>query len=172
MKHFKVLKTDIEVAPFIQELDSNSDLWGMVASLENVGGDKNPYGFLPLTMGIQFGNQDTKDSEYQADTPAKRRFPLLNQWLLENNFSGHSRAAFFKLAPNGNVLPHIDDGKYYLTRNRYHLSLQGQYLYSVDNEEMVINPGTLFWFNNKKVHSAKNISNVDRITFVFDVPYA
>ena len=32
-----------------------------------------------------------------------------------------------------------------------------------------IDAGTLFWFNNKYPHSAKNVGDCNRITFVFDV---
>ena len=65
---------------------------------------------------------------------------------------------------------HIDNGTYYLTRDRYHLSLQGRYEYWVEDEMHIIEPGTFFWFDNKRYHAAKNISDVDRLTFVFDVP--
>jgi quercetin dioxygenase-like cupin family protein len=68
------------------------------------------------------------------------------------------------------VSTHIDDGAYYLTRDRYHLSIQGDYEYTVDGESRIIRPGTFFWFDNKKPHSAKNVSDVDRLTLVFDVP--
>ena len=34
----------------------------------------------------------------------------------------------------------------------------------------IIEPGTFFWFNNKEYHSAYNNGNIDRVTFVFDVP--
>ena len=74
---------------------------------------------------------------------------------------------------------HIDDGTYYHSRDRYHLSLQGIYKYWVGdtpddpNAEMhIIEPGTFFWFNNKKYHKALNIGDVDRLTFVFDVPHS
>ena len=60
---------------------------------------------------------------------------------------------------------------YYKTRDRYHLSLQGRYSYTVEGEKHIIKPGTFFWFDNKKYHEAENISDVDRITFVFDLPF-
>jgi hypothetical protein len=37
-------------------------------------------------------------------------------------------------------------------------------------EEVIIEPGTLFWFDNKKNHMAENIGDVPRIAFIFDVP--
>ena len=65
---------------------------------------------------------------------------------------------------------HIDEGEYYLTRDRYHLSMQGTYLYTVEDESHQIYPGTFFWFDNKRVHESYNNGDVDRLTFVWDVP--
>jgi quercetin dioxygenase-like cupin family protein len=50
------------------------------------------------------------------------------------------------------------------------LSIQGRYEYTVDGETVVVEPGTLLWFNNKKMHGTKNIGDIPRITFVFDIP--
>ena len=92
--------------------------------------------------------------------------------MWQHNIHNISRGAFFRLPPLGSKGRHIDEGKYYLTRDRYHLSLQGEYLYEVDGEEHIIKPGTFFWFDNKKPHSAVVVSDEDRITFVFDVPHS
>ena len=51
------------------------------------------------------------------------------------------------------------------------MSLQGKYRYECNGEEHIIEPGTFFWFSNKLTHSALNVGDVDRITFVFDVPH-
>ena len=98
------------------------------------------------------------------------KYTEIRKWLRSYKCHRHSRAAFFKLEPGGSVGWHVDDGTYYLTRDRYHLSLQGTYEYSCGDEMHVIEPGTFFWFNNKIKHMAKNVADIDRITFVFDVP--
>ena len=43
--------------------------------------------------------------------------------------------------------------------------------YTVGDEVAIIEPGTLFWFNNKLPHKAVNIGDNVRITFVFDIPH-
>jgi quercetin dioxygenase-like cupin family protein len=48
--------------------------------------------------------------------------------------------------------------------------LQGTYLYTVEDESHQIYPGTFFWFDNKRVHESYNNGDVDRLTFVWDVP--
>jgi quercetin dioxygenase-like cupin family protein len=52
------------------------------------------------------------------------------------------------------------------------LSIQGRYEYSVGDESVIVEPGTLLWFNNKLLHGTVNVGDVDRITFVFDVPHS
>ena len=37
------------------------------------------------------------------------------------------------------------------------------------NENIIVEPGTLLWFNNKVPHGTVNIADEERITFVFDV---
>ena len=66
---------------------------------------------------------------------------------------------------------HIDEGTYYLTRNRYHLSILGRYQYFCGKESVIVEPGTLLWFNNKLPHGTVNIGDETRITFVFDIPH-
>ena len=66
---------------------------------------------------------------------------------------------------------HIDEGTYYLTRDRYHLSIVGTYQYFCGTDTAIIEPGTLLWFNNKLPHGTVNIGDETRITFVFDIPH-
>ena len=73
---------------------------------------------------------------------------------------------------DGYVGAHIDEGTYYLTRDRYSFSIAGQYQYFVGNESIIVDPVTLiFWFNNKMPHGAVNLGDETRITFVFDLPH-
>ena len=41
----------------------------------------------------------------------------------------------------------------------------------VGNEEVIVEPGTFLWFNNKVEHGTENIGDEVRITFVIDVPH-
>jgi hypothetical protein len=169
--HFKFLQTNIDVSSILKELQQNEALWDMVSKLRNVSGDTSPSGFLPLVMGVQEEGKTIRDSMALRKTDAWGKFPALHEFLYRTGFTEIARCAFFKLEPDGRVLSHIDNGQYYHSKDRFHLSLQGRYAYDVENERHIIDSGTLFWFDNKRIHRAHNISNVDRITFVFDVPY-
>lgn len=171
MKRKFVILRQIETSPILEELKNNEYLWDIVRTLDCIDGDRKPPGFLPLVIGVLDEHKCIKDSEGLKITDAFRKIDSVTNILMKNGFSTFSRAAFFRLKPGDTVRTHIDDGKYYLKKDRFHLSIQGSYEYTVDGETKIINPGDLFWFNNKMLHSAKNIDTVDRITFVFDVPH-
>lgn len=172
MSNFRFIHTGLDVSKILNQVLANPNDWQAVSTFKNIGGDMNPYGFLPMVMAVVKQGVSPKDSELLLDTPLKPKYTELHNWLNEQGITETARAAFFRLKPGDGVGRHIDDGTYYLTKDRFHLSLQGRYLYEVDGEEHIIEPGTFFWFDNKKPHSAANIDTVDRLTFVFDVPYS
>jgi hypothetical protein len=81
------------------------------------------------------------------------------------------RAKFARLPPGARVLPHVDRGEYYACRDRYHLVVDsdGQSVLTAGNEEIRMRTGELWWFDNKKVHSASNGSDRARTHLVFDL---
>ena len=173
MSNYRIIATNLDVSDIIKQLDENPNDWSAVSGYDNIAGDLNPYGFLPLVMAVvQNPGDDPKDAEHQQFTPMFDKYWSVRNWLMDQGIPQISRAAFFKLKVGYGVGRHIDIGQYYKTRDRFHLSLKGRYLYEVDGEEYVVEPGTFFWFDNKKYHSALNIGDEDRISFVFDVPWS
>lgn len=170
MSNYIFIEHNIDVSKILQQVLDHPEDWNEVSTYANIGGKKAPSGFLPLVMGVlKEPETDIRHSEFQRPTTLYPKYTEVRKWLASFGIKQTARAAFFRLPPGGEVPRHIDDGNYYLSRDRYHLSLQGEYLYEVGGEEHIIKPGTFFWFDNKKMHSSKNISNVDRISFVFDV---
>lgn len=172
MSNYKFIAKNLDVSDILKQLNDNPNDWSAVSSYKNIAGDINPYGFLPLVMAkVAFAEDDPKDTEMQQQTPMYKKYTSVRKFLKGFGIKEISRAAFFRLKVGHGVARHIDIGEYYKTRDRFHLSLSGTYLYEVDGEEHVIEPGTFFWFDNKKYHSALNIGDVDRVSFVFDVPW-
>jgi mannose-6-phosphate isomerase-like protein (cupin superfamily) len=92
--------------------------------------------------------------------------------FLKRHFKKFDRCGFLSLPVGGEVGQHIDIGSYYQTRDRYHLAIQGAYDYTVGGETVRVEEGDLIWFDNKQSHGTKNVGDVVRITFVFDVPHS
>ena len=197
MSHFKFLSHDEDIEKILQQILDNEQDWGYVSKLKNIGGDLNPYGFMPMTMAqLTSYSEDPKNAEGLQRTALYTKYKYIKQWLKSWSIRKTARAAFFRLQPGRSVGWHTDHGTYYKGKDRYHLCLQGAYKYWVgdnpllvsadipqhpqteedkqallDTAEMhIIEPGTFFWFDNKKYHRALSIGNVERISFVFDVP--
>lgn len=173
MSNFKIWETNVDVSKILKQVLDNPNDWQVVSTMKNIAGDLKPYGFMPLVMAVVAKHGDNpKNTELQQKTPLFDKYTEIRKWLKSRGITQTSRAAFFKLAVGGKVYSHIDDGTYYLTRDRFHLSLQGRYKYTVGDETKIIEPGTFFWFNNKIHHDAEQLGDEERLTFVFDVPHS
>ena len=77
------------------------------------------------------------DSELSKPTAAYGRHTEILR-IIEKEMPGRElhRCGFLSLPIDGYVGAHIDEGTYYLTRDRYHLSIQGQYQYFVGDSEL------------------------------------
>jgi hypothetical protein len=107
-----------------------------------------------------------KTEEYSLYAPI---INYLEKFAKERN-SNLTKIAITKLLPGGFVAPHYDYGGYYISKDRYHLVLSGDYLYIVD-EDTTYRPkvGDVFWFDNKLEHYSINVSKEPRISVIFDM---
>ena len=79
------------------------------------------------------------------------------------------RVILVTLGIGASVGLHRDGGRYYKDKDRFHLVIQGEYMYTVDGEAEIYKQGDLRWFNNKKPHKSTNVSNQERVALIFDV---
>lgn len=176
MDNIRIIKSGIDISKVLKQIEDNPEDWGSQKSAgktEQVDPTKykTTVDVLQLIMGgVNKPGELAFNTEICIKAPAYDRhtevFKILNKY-----FKKYRRCAFLKLPVGQEVGFHIDEGTYYATKDRYHLSIQGKYRYTVGDETIIVEPGTLFWFNNKLPHSAVNIGDVPRITFVFDVPH-
>lgn len=177
MKNICILKTGIDVSKILKQLKEHKSDWGAQRRMEGTHNVIDDYGFpeveagvLQLIIGaVTSRDQYVGDTELCRPTPAYFHHTEIVNFLHKNGFKNHSRCGFLSLPVGGTVGTHIDKGNYYLTRDRFHLSIQGTYDYTVGDETVRVEPGTLLVFNNKLPHGTKNVGDVVRITFVFDV---
>ena len=178
MANIRVIKQGINVSKILEQLKKYPEDWGAVRHLDGAqsmldqGFPEVQAGVLQLVMGgVENVDQYVGDTEYCIPTPAFTHHTEVVRFL-KRNFKKFDRCGFLSLPIGGEVGQHIDIGSYYQTRDRYHLAIQGTYDYTVGGETVTVNPGDLIWFNNKLSHGTKNVADVVRITFVFDVPHS
>lgn len=124
--------------------------------------------FIRRSLKINVGN-----AEWDFWTLHSLHFPIFKEFLknfANKNNAKLSRALITRLAPRRQVHPHIDTGKYYLNRDRYHLVLksEGSLLLS-GRESVIMKSGEIWKFNNKELHSAYNFSDDYRTHLIFDL---
>ena len=176
MADIRIIKTGINVSKIKSQLEKYKDDWGSqksIAGAEQIDPDfhRIEAGVLQLVMGaISKPGEMVYNTEICIKTPAYDRHTEIVRFL-KRNFKSFSRCGFLSLPVGDIVGTHIDQGTYYLTKDRYHLSIQGRYKYHCGDDEVVVEPGTLLWFDNKKPHGTVNVGDETRITFVFDVPH-
>jgi len=175
----KILKTGINVSKVIEQLKKYPQDWDHQKHLKDSqslvgrGFSDLPVSALQLIMGGVKNKEDfVGDSEINIKTPAYEHHSEIRK-IIRKNFGNKElhRCGFLSLPVDEIVGAHIDEGTYYLTRDRYHLSIIGTYQYFCGTDTEIIKPGTLLWFNNKLPHGTVNIGDETRITFVFDIPH-
>ena len=177
MNNIKILKKGIDVSKVIDQLEQYSDDWyiqrrGTDTLLERGYADIE-VGNLQLIMGAVKKKEDfVGNSELNKPTPAYQRHTEVLK-IVKRELPGRDvhRCGFLSLPIDGYVGAHVDEGTYYKTRDRYHLSIAGRYQYFVGEETVIVDPGTLMWFNNKKPHGTVNLGEETRKTIVFDMPH-
>ena len=176
MVDIRIIKTGINVSKIKAQLEQSADDWGNQKQMEGaqqIDPDfhKIEAGVLQLVVGaISKPGEMAYNTELNIKVPAYDRHTEIVKFM-KRHFHAHSRCGFLSLPVGDIVGTHTDQGTYYLTKDRYHLSIQGRYKYHCGDDEVIVEPGTLFWFDNKKPHGAENIGDELRITFVFDVPH-
>lgn len=176
MKNIRIIKTNVNVSKILEQLKQYPEDWGSQKNIKDSEQlDPTEYTVTVDVLQLIIGGLETEDqyvgnSEICIKTPAYEKHTEVISYL-SKYFKKLRRCGFLALPVGEIVGSHIDEGTYYLTKDRYHLSIQGKYEYTVGDETTTIEPGTLFWFNNKLPHKAVNIGDNIRITFVFDVPH-
>jgi hypothetical protein len=179
MKHFKQItspRIDAALSMLRSEIIRNEHLWLADQSRQAKIQVQKDTQSIPLRAVYrrerdERRNEDIQESQitrYSASFPATMGF--LNDMAM---FLGGSleRALYVRLLPRSVVYPHIDGGLYYAVRDRYHfvvISNSGSLLTS-GGEQVIMQPGELWWFDNKAIHESANLSDEWRVHLIFDI---
>lgn len=176
MKHFRLMRDDVDLEPLRLELGRHSSAWGAQTGRQLTAPAQRHTNAIPL-RGLRrsrIRGRRRRDVHESRWTSLSARFPATVAFIEEfaaQQRGAPGRARFALLPPGKTVLPHIDRGEYYRLRDRYHLvirSAQGSLL-NAGEESVRMHEGELWWFDNKAVHDACNDSDADRIHLIFDL---
>ena len=176
MKHFKRIGPTIDVGPFLDEIRSVDGAWDNSTTRQEKIAVQREAMAIPL-RGLRksaIGNRKRRDVHESRWTSSAAAYPIASQFLRDTADqldSLLSRAKIVCLPAGRRVYPHVDRGEYYRVRDRYHLVLRsslGSWLKAGD-EEIRMQEGELWWFDNKQMHEAMNDGDEDRIHVIFDL---
>lgn len=176
MKYFQCKKSGIDPQPFLKEIESVDNAWAASTGRQEKIAVQREALAIPL-RGLRksaIGNRERRDVHESRWTTGSSAYPIARGFLTsfaEEQNSILGRAKIVCLPAGKRVYPHIDRGEYYKVRNRYHLvlrSTQGSWLKTAD-EEIRMQEGELWWFDNNQMHEALNDGDQDRIHMIFDM---
>ena len=147
MHNIRIIKTGINVSKILKQLHQYPSDWGAQKDIEGVHDLVNEYGFPAVQAGVlQLKIGTVKDlNQYVGDSQLSVETPA---------YSRHTEIVGF------------------LKRNFKKFDRCGFLSLPVGGESVKIDAGDLIWFNNKLSHGTKNVGDIVRITFVFDVPHS
>ena len=169
LRHNLQLVKQYEIESIQQEVKRNEALWCMDTRRQNFRGSAHAatnavllFSRDPYAMSSKL---DALDGEwrYGLSAPWLQRYPLLARFVLdfEKEVGGElGRVALVRLKKKALVYGHW-----------FHLvidSSNGSYMH-IDDEQAVFQDGDLFFFGNKKWHTAYNSSDDWRVHLIIDI---
>ena len=166
----------LDVEPLLKLLDAKPELWKEITTRQDM--TKSPhkdseciYVRGPLKMSIYYVMYDIGSYDYPCMEYLKSALvPLMRPILDKLQVKEMGRVLIVNLKSSGHVTKHIDQGTYADHYERFHLVLKSnQHCYQTSgNERQRFEVGEVWWFNNKKLHTAHNVGDTDRIHIIFD----
>lgn len=173
---FRRVLGDVDVAPFVAELNAAEPLWSLDTSRQNrIPAHRNTETIFLRRADPLSAEESVRDIQESRFTKEARHFPRLVRFIrgFAAGLGGDlGRLLLIRLRPGARVEAHVDEGEYYAWRQRYHLVLvsPGGSPMVCAGRRAILRAGELWWFDNKAPHSATNPSPDHwRVHAVFDI---
>ena len=174
MKYFKLIRSGVDVARLLEEVNSHDQAWRIDTGRQDRIRVQRDTNTIFLSAAVPRPDLHINENQETRLTSVAGMFPralaFMTEFAQEMNCC-LSRATIVRLKPKSQVYRHIDAGSYYFLRDRFHLVLQsstGSVLIS-GGEQVRMNEGELWWFDNKQYHESYNESDDWRIHYIFDL---
>ncbi len=177
MRNFQLLQKGLDVTPLLHAIERQSELW-------NQNDLRSTYPGTPHTeiddIWLRFNATpddipEVMDGHESINYPAMYKLPQAHHFIfgIMAKVDGErlGRVLVTRLKPGGEIAPHVDGGEHAAYYDRYHLVLQGfpGSEFYCGNEQVNMQTGDVWWFDNSVEHRVVNNSADDRIHLVVDV---
>ena len=182
MKNFQLIAGGVDTAPLLNMLATRPELWN-----ERTLRTQHPQTAHAEVDDIWIRFNDTAAYEATGNAasivdqhesiwypPADVLWPvkpMIFDLMRKMNAVRLGRVLITRLKPGRQIAPHIDGGDHAAYYERYHIVLQGLpgSLFRAGDEQVCMQTGQVWWFQNGVEHSVLNNSADDRIHIVVDL---
>jgi hypothetical protein len=170
MEAVVVVKNNIEVNPFITKLYENWKDWNYMKDTDRIkyGSCLEQCKIIPLICVKESPSCKINDSDKQVNTNFLEKYNEVGDFFKEINIKRPSRSALLKFNNGAVIKNHLDTGNYYKTKDRYYLIIQSTFHILVGGVLLRLDPGVLYWINNKIPHGILNVGDQTGIILMFD----
>ena len=175
LKNFRRLKAAIDTRPFLTEVNAMESLWLVNTSRQSQISVQRETNTIFLRAADHTNSQEQNVNNIQESVTTRHAAccPNIMRFLeifSEERQASLQRVLIARLKPQGRVYPHVDKGRYYKLRDRYHFVLvspTGSVL-SSGGETVIMQQGEVWWLQNKLVREARNSSHEWRCVAILD----
>lgn len=177
MKYFYKMAQGLPVVPLVTAIKMQPELWD-----KNTLRTTHPQSPHQKANDIwlrfnEIGEDASKviDEHESVCYPAWHALPQAQAMIFDLmrtvNGTRLGRVMITKLVPGAKIDPHIDGGDHARYYKRFHIMLQNQpgSTFYCGDEEVFMQAGECWWFQNQVEHAVSNNSNDDRITMIVDI---
>jgi hypothetical protein len=177
MKNFKMIGILTDVEAVKKEIEDNNAWWNWMSVRKKGFASRHIY-VDDIVLRFQSLVLEDQPPTNMNDHPdcvnyfTQNNFPKTME-LVHKLAAGKTlgRVMIASLGSGNIISPHTDQGAYCLLYDRYHIVIQTNPLaiFKCEDEEVHMTEGSIWWFDNKRVHSVENHGNIPRIHIILDV---
>jgi hypothetical protein len=167
--HFRKILSDIDVGPLVNQLSQNSHLW----NLDDQWTKNKPQSVLQEVDDIVLRYNKSPDWNKPAFSILAAAQSIIFDLMRAIPGEHLGKVIISRLLPQQCIAPHIDHMPPgvppYYQRYQIPLSVFPGVRFHCGDEELYMEPGNAFWFDNQIIHSVVNDSSEPRISMLCDI---
>lgn len=193
MRYFEQIATGIDVQPLLHQITTQPSLWNAVPIRSQYGRHQDTDDILLRYNRFRPGQDDPRDAVVSSIdcenlppfSQLPHAVPIIFGLMARVQGVHLGRVFISRLPPEASIPPHSDRDpsteRDYPDRKipavyfeRYQLTLRAMpgVVFRCGDEQVFMEPGTVWWFNNQIEHEVTNQSIDDRIAMTIDIrPY-
>lgn len=185
MKNFQQIAVNMDILPLLLAIKRRPQLWKEDTYLRDY--PQGPFKQIESIM-LRFPRKSVHETEAELknhlsaydqheniDYPAYGALPearpLVMGLMARVDGERLGRVMVNKIAPGGQIFPHVDTKSHTDYYSRFHIVLQSApgVTFRAGDEEIYMPTGSIWWFDNAQEHEVINNSADDRIHMIVDI---